>query len=274
MDGKESKARGSSSDRMLSVLDRFTADSPAWTVEDLQVELECSRATTYRYVRALVEVGLLAAAAGGTYVLGPRIIELDRQIRLCDPLVIAAKDVMVRVKEEMQANLMLCSFYGDKVMSVHQEWVDPKIESSYERGRPMPLFRGATAKTILANLPTYQQRALLQRYGEEIAEAGLGKTWDEFRKHLKGFRQDHALVSWGEIDPTLVGIGAPIFFEEGQVTGSLSFIVRSARLGEERVQGLRRAVSDAAAEISGRLGMVTSSSATGQYVARPPRRGS
>lgn len=274
MGEKDGKGRGSSSDRMLSVLDRFTADAPAWTVEGLQVELECSRATTYRYVRALVEVGLLAAAAGGTYVLGPRIIELDRQIRLCDPLVIAAKDVMVRVKQEMQANLMLCSFYGDKVMSVHQEWVDPKIESSYERGRPMPLFRGATAKTILANLPTYQQRALLQRYGDEIAEAGLGKTWDEFRKHLKSFRQDHAIVSWGEIDPTLVGIGAPIFFEEGQVTGSLSFILRKARLSDERVEDLREAVSAAAVEISGRLGMVTSSSATGQHVARPPRRNS
>ena len=113
---------------------------------------------------------------------------------------------------------------------------------------------------------------MLLRYGKEIEEAGLGANWDEFRQELRKCRQQHALVSWGEIDPALVGIGAPIFFEEGQVTGSLSFIVRKTRLGEERIEELRRAVTEAAAEISGRLGMVTSASATGQHVARPPRR--
>ena len=38
-------------------------------------------ATAYRYLKSLTESGLLAPTAGGAYVLGSRIIELDRHLR-------------------------------------------------------------------------------------------------------------------------------------------------------------------------------------------------
>jgi DNA-binding IclR family transcriptional regulator len=257
---------------MLGILDYFTIETPAWTVDALQIEMGGSRATTYRYVKALVDAGLLAPAAGGAYVLGARIIELDRQIRLCDPLLAAARDVMVRVCEALQANLMLCGFYGENVMCVHQEWIDAKVQSSYERGRPMPLFRGATARVILAHLPTYQQKNLLLTYGKEIAESGLGENWDEFRGNLKTLRREGSCVSFGQIDNTLVGIGAPIFLGQGDVTGSLSFIVSRGGLKEARIEELRAAVKAAAAEISERLDLVMSVANGGNQASRSPRR--
>lgn len=264
--------RGSSADRVLSVLDYFTTEHPAWTVDGLQAEMGGSRATTYRYVKALVDAGLLAPAAGGEYVLGARIIELDRQIRLRDPLLAAARGVMARVCQERQANLMLCSFYGDKVMCVDQEWIDPRVQSSYERGRPMPLFRGATARMILAYLPTYQQKNLLLNHAREIAEAGLGETWEEFRTNLKAMRKEGSHVSWGQIDSNLVGIGAPVFHGQGEVTGSLSFIVARKGLEEARIQELRQAVMAAAAEISGRLDRMTAAPNSTQPMPRSSRR--
>ncbi len=264
--------RGSSADRMLGILDYFTTETPAWTVDALQAEMGGSRATTYRYVKALVDAGLLAPAAGGAYVLGARIIELDRQIRLCDPLLAAARDVMSRVCDTYQANLMLCSFYGEKVMCVHQEWIDTKVQSSYERGRPMPLFRGATARMILAHLPTYQQKNLLLNHAKEIADSGLGETWEEFRGNLKAMRRDGSCVSFGQIDNTLVGIGAPIFLGQGDVTGSLSFIVSRAGLKDARIEELRAAVKVAAAEVSERLDLVMSVTNGGNQASRSPRR--
>ena len=43
------------------------------------------------------------------------------------------------------ARQLMCSYYGDKVMCVDRYWTDDSIESSYARGRPFPMFRGATA---------------------------------------------------------------------------------------------------------------------------------
>ncbi|WP_313464024.1 helix-turn-helix domain-containing protein, partial [Achromobacter sp.] len=178
----------STPDRMLSILDLFRDGTTAAFQEDVMAHLECSRATAYRYLKSLTESGLLAPTAGGAYVLGSRIIELDRHLRQHDPLMRAARDVMRATGDELHANLMLCSYYGDKVLCVDRYWTDNSIESSYARGRPFPMFRGATAKPILANLPPYQLRNLMLWHAAEIREAGLGDDWDAFRANLKRLR--------------------------------------------------------------------------------------
>ena len=70
---------------MLSVLDAFSEDAPIWTVDNIAAALGYTRATAYRYVGGLCDAGLLTRVAQGAYALGPRIIELDRQIQRCDP---------------------------------------------------------------------------------------------------------------------------------------------------------------------------------------------
>src|SRR5688572_12073091 len=72
--------------RLLGVLDLFTPGSPAWSTDALIRSLDMSRSNGYRYIKALSDVGLIAPVSDGHYVLGPRIVELDRQIRQCDPL--------------------------------------------------------------------------------------------------------------------------------------------------------------------------------------------
>ena len=139
----------------------------------------------------------------------------------------AARDVMRAAGDELHANLMLCSYYGDKVMCVDRYWTDDSIESSYARGRPFPMFRGATAKPILANLPPYQLRNLMLWHAAEIREAGLGEDWDEFRANLKQLRAG-VCVSHGEVDRGLMGIGAAIFSPDQKVVGSLVFIASQA----------------------------------------------
>ncbi|MBR8655563.1 IclR family transcriptional regulator [Achromobacter sp. Marseille-Q0513] len=243
----------STPDRMLSILDLFRDDTTAAFQEDVMEHLECSRATAYRYLKSLTESGLLAPTSGGAYVLGSRIIELDRHLRQHDPLMRAARDVMRAAGDELHANLMLCSYYGDKVMCVDRYWTDDSIESSYARGRPFPMFRGATAKPILANLPPYQLRNLMLWHAAEIREAGLGEDWDEFRANLKQLRAAGVCVSHGEVDRGLMGIGAAIFSPDQKVVGSLVFIASQARTTAQRLEALKTRIQAAAAQVSENL---------------------
>ncbi|WP_027552144.1 IclR family transcriptional regulator [Bradyrhizobium sp. Cp5.3] len=238
---------------MLSILDLFRDDTTAVFQEDVMAHLECSRATAYRYLKSLTESGLLTPTAGGAYVLGSRIIELDRHLRQHDPLMRAARDVMRAIGDELHANLMLCSYYGDKVMCVDRYWPDASIESSYARGRPFPMFRGATAKPILANLPPYQLRNLMLWHADEIRSAGLGENWDQFRANLKRLRAAGAYVSHGEVDRGLLGIGTAIFSPEQKVVGSLVFITSEARTPPERLALLQARIQSAAKQVSQNL---------------------
>lgn len=243
----------STPDRMLSILDLFRDDTIAVFQEDVMEHLECSRATAYRYLKSLTEAGLLASTAGGAYVLGSRIIELDRHLRQHDPLIRAAREVMRATGDELHANLMLCSYYGDKVMCVDRYWPDTSIESSYTRGRPFPMFLGATAKPILANLSPYQLRNLMLWHADEIRAAGLGDNWDAFRTNLKRLRTAGVYVSHGEVDRGLMGIGAAIFSPEQKVVGSLVFISPERRTPAERLAVLQARIQVAARQVTQNL---------------------
>jgi DNA-binding IclR family transcriptional regulator len=241
-------------DKMLSILNLFSEAKSVVTHDDIIASLGCSRATAYRYLKALSTVGLVGPVHGGSYVVGSRVIELDRLLRLRDPILQAARPVMADLARRHKFNVMLCTYYGDKVMCADTEWPDPSYKSSYERGRPMPMFLGATAKAILAHLTPYQQRNLMLWHPADIRAAGLGESWNEFRDNLRRLRKEKVVVSYGEIDTGLVGIGAPVFSSENKVLGSLVAIVPENKAGKARLPGLKQATLDAAEAITAKLG--------------------
>ena len=243
----EKAAPDGSLDKMLSILNLFSEAKSGITHDDIVASLGCSRATAYRYLKALSTAGLITPVHGGTYVVGSRVIELDRLLRLRDPILQAARPVMVQLARKHKVNVMLCCYYGDKVMCADTEWPDPSYKSSYERGRPMPMFLGATAKAILAHLTPYQQRNLMLWHPAEIRAAGLGASWTEFRDNLRRLRKEKVVVSHGEIDPGLIGIGAPLF-GDNKVLGSLVVIVPET--GQARLATLKQATLEAAEAVT------------------------
>lgn len=244
----------SSLGRTLAVLDAFTLAAPRWTVDGLTAALGFARSTTYRYVKELCEAGLLAPAGGGGYVLGPRIIELDRLIRRCDPLLAASRDVMRGMLADCGNDvLLLCRLYRDKVLCVHQERAGAAVDISYSRGRPMPLFRGATSKIMLAYLPERQAARLFLEHRQEIAAAGLGEEWREFSALLRALRRRGFCVSHGEVDKGAVGVAAPIFDPDRRLLGSLSRVLAVAEYSEQRLPDIARSVMEGAGRITENL---------------------
>jgi DNA-binding IclR family transcriptional regulator len=243
---------GSSGDRLLAVLALFTIERPEWTVDAAASELGVSATTAYRYFNRLTKAGLISPVSGASYALGPAIIQMDRQIQICDPMLTAARAVMADLIQYAAEGsiVLLCRLFHDRVMCMHQViGRGPQMPVSYERGRLMPLYRGATAKIILAHLPPRALKSLLAHDAAEIAAAGLGGDWNEFRAHLAALRRQGVVVSRGEIDPGRVGIAAPIFDRDRAVLGSLSFVLPAARADETLIGRLAPLTSAGAREI-------------------------
>ncbi len=238
--------------RVLGILDLFTPDMPVWTVETLVERLRLARATVYRYVRTLCDAGFLVPVPGAGYVLGPRFIEFDRNIRLADPLLQIAPPVMAQLRDIVQGAQLLCAFYGLRVLSVLQDKTDPNITMSMERGRAFPLFRGSPSRIILANLPTNQLRTLALNHQREIEAAGLGANWNEFRDNLRAMRRRGFVVA-SDIDKALVGISAPIFQAPGAVTASLCLVRLKQNAPPDQLDYLGDVAVQAAQRISAAL---------------------
>ena len=242
----------SSGDRLLAVLELFTIGRPEWTVEAVADQLGVSATTAYRYFKRLTKAGLITPISGAGYSLGPAIIQMDRQIQICDPMLNAARAVMLDLIQYAAEGsiILLCRQFHDRVMCMHQVMGrGPQSLVSYERGRLMPLFRGATSKIILAHLPTRTLKSLYAPEAVEIALAGLGENWEEFRRALSVLRRAGICISRGEIDPGRVGIAAPIFDGERAILGSLTFVLPSLRADETLVGRLASLTVAGAREI-------------------------
>lgn len=228
---------GSSHNRLLSVLSLFSVERPNWTVEGAAIALDVSVTTAYRYFKSLSQIGLITPVSRAAYMLGPAIIEWDRAIQICDPMLAAARSVMLDLIQYAAdgAIVLLCRRFRDRVLCVHQVLGrGPQEPVSYERGRPMPLFIGATSKIILANFSRRELKAVFAAKAKEIAEAGLGREWETFAAGLKELRRAGISISQGEVDRGRTGIAAPVFDAEGAILGSLSFVLPE-RLADNRM---------------------------------------
>ena len=145
-------------------------------------------------------------------------------MRMHDPFINAAQAEMVSLVETHgEVIVLLARLYKDKVICVHREGTNLQA-SGYERGRPMPLDRGAASKVILANLTARQLRKLSAGGGEERATEIA-----DLRQELRDIRSKGYSITRGEIDPTKVGLSVPVFRANHHLEGSLSFVIEAGR---------------------------------------------
>jgi len=211
-------------ERLHLILRLFSPERPQWTADETAAALGFSRSTAYRQLGALVKSGLLEALEGSSaYVLGPAIIELDRNIRLSDPLLTAATPAMRWLAEQapVPCTVLLCRLYRDRVMCIEQEEKAGAAGTvSYERGRPMPLSRGAPSRTILAQLPPRRLATLMPSIE---AENAAGFDSEAFCRRLREIRKDGHCVTRGEVDDDVVGIAVPLAMPRRGGAASLGF---------------------------------------------------
>jgi DNA-binding IclR family transcriptional regulator len=238
-----------SADRLLSMLHLFSADRPRWTAEQAAPVLGVSLSTAYRYFRSLTAAGLLTpVGSSGDYVLGPGIIELDRLLRISDPLLQAAQQTMgwLASQIELESLLLLCRRYHGQVMCIHQEQVaGSAYRSHYERGLPLPLFRGAGSKVILANLPPGRRSQYLRQF-DQIEAGGDAGGVEVLREELRQIRRDGFHLAHGELDPAARGLAVPLFDPERAVLGSLCVVYQREldAVGFTRLKGLLAAAAE------------------------------
>lgn len=173
-------------------------------------ELGYTRPTLYRYLKSLRDSGLLMATRGGQFTLGPRVVEMDYLSRRADPLVAAAAPHLGRLTAAYPCTALIVRWYGDKMLCVTSQTSAPNPVSSYPRGRPMPMGRGAIARSIMAFLPKQQLTPLISRYADDLREVGVGESPQDIVAVLKRIKRAGVAIAFGEVTPGAVGIAAPI----------------------------------------------------------------
>ena len=211
---------------VLRLFNRQNAENAAsWTVPAMAAALGAPASTLYRTVRDLTREGFLEQAGEAHYRLGPAFIEFDRLLRLSDPLVRIGRNILSDFVKQagIPCVALMARLYNGEVMCVADETAPgTPFKSSYERGRPMPLTRGATSKVILANLPSRELGKLI----------GPREANPELRQQLLSIRRAGFFATASEIDPGLAGMAAPVIVEEMDITASFTLVTEEANIDD------------------------------------------
>lgn len=235
--------------RFVDVLRLFNEGKPDWTIQEMAIATEVPASTVYRTVRELVGQGFLDPSIEAHYRLGAAIIEFDRRLRISDPLIREGDLMLAEVLDAVQVPCVavLARLYRDQVICVADHRTpNSAVETSYERGRPMPLLRGATSKTILAQLPK-------ARLGKVIKAGHDRALKDDMLAELALIRRQGYAITRGEVDTGLVGIAVPVSCPEAAINASMSLIVRAADITESAERRLLMMLSPVADMLSRKL---------------------
>jgi len=238
---------------MLGVLDLFDDAHLTRTAEDIAAALDVSLPTSYRYVRLLLQAGLLQRVEDSHYALGPRIILLDHYIRRADPVLKVGLPVLRELVDATGFDCVLTGVFGLQVLDTYREMGSSPANLAYGRGRPRPLFLGAAPKVLLASFGSTQLKKVFESKHKELVRSGLPAEWSEFRRYYSAIRKAGHYVSKGELEPQLAAVAAPILKPDGGAWAAISLVFDTSRLAIVDLEKMVHLITEAAMRIGGRL---------------------
>ncbi len=208
--------------RYKKILDLFSEERSSWTVLEISKALETPSSTIYRIIREMVSAEFLESAAGSYFRLGPAFIKFNRIINFSDPLVRAGQPFLKKLADEnpITSVNVLARLYGNKVMCV-ADYKSPsfKKNTSYQRGKLMPLIYGATSRAIIMQITNRKLQDLI--YLENFKS---DEDKNNFLKDLKNDRKKGYCFTEGQVDKGLIGFAVSISNKKLGIKASLSSI--------------------------------------------------
>lgn len=243
----------SSTSKMLTILDLFTEKRINISIEDVTEHLNISIPTGYRYLKELCEVGLLAKVESNSYILGPKIIKLDYQIRKIDPIIRLGRPILKELVNLIGGEALISNIYNDEIINVHSEKSsDFNHDLTYSRGNPHPLYKGATSKIIISHFTKTKLRKVYEEYEKNIKEEDIASSWEAFHKKLVEYKKQEYAIAYGELDSSMVGIAAPIFIDN-QIVGAITLVIPEYRLVVLNLENILQLVIISAKKLTNQL---------------------
>ena len=249
----------SSPGRVLAILQLFSKDRPVWNPDQINELLGYTRTTGYRYVKELVDAGFLKKISTGLYSLGPRIIELDYQLRESDPLLLAAKPILEEISLETGYNSVISELFLNSMQIIDTYRASPQtgLELTYGRGRPRPFLISAAPKILLSGLKSNQLKGVFTHYKEQIKDSEMGPSWEDFRAYLKDVKKRGYYCSYGELEAKIGAVAVPIFNRDGDTAAAFALVGNVNKIRTEKPDVLAKKMQAASQKITQRIKIST-----------------
>jgi DNA-binding IclR family transcriptional regulator len=238
-------------DRCASLLDAIGQYEEPVSLKILAADSGLHPSTTFRILKALIDVGFAEKDSAGHYLLGRKLAYLAGKVHRGTDLREVALDIMEDLRNTIGETVNLTVREGDEVIYIERVTSNRMMRVEQLIGSRAPLHVTAVGKMMLGELGDHFIRAYINRTGLKRYTPHTVTTEEDLlnivhQVKTQGFAYDNEEAEEG------VGcIGVLIFDGNNAVVAGLSI---SAPI-ERRKAGWVKLVKDAGKKISGRLGV-------------------
>jgi DNA-binding IclR family transcriptional regulator len=238
-------------ERGLELLLTFSEEQPLLSVSEIATQTRLPVSTVYRLIQTLEAKGFVAAAGVGRYQLGASVVGMIRVVRRRFDRGIGGLSLpfMEELTAQIGETTLLTVVSGVQAVCIESTESRQAIQLSFQRGRVMPLWAGASAKVLLAYLDPQTQARVLeqlddQRYanGEQVDPRALRRQLDTI------CAQGYAFTD-SEVDPGVHAVAVPVLDSRGRLLAGLSIAGPSDRLPSQHIPALAAQLRDTAGQI-------------------------
>jgi DNA-binding IclR family transcriptional regulator len=212
--------------RALDILGAFSPAHPRLHLSELADAVGLPRPSVRRLAVTLIERGFLRQAADGTYLLGPRLLELGGQV--------AEGSAITRHTREAADELSRRT--GETVLVAEVDWdnlslliigkrnpVHPSAAATSPVGNRYPLASGCLAKAVLSGLPPEGAAAIVPRL--RLTPRTVATIVDPRRlvADVEASRARGYATQSGEFLPGMAGAAVPVH-DGGRVVGAVAVL--------------------------------------------------
>lgn len=233
----DNKALNNSLDKALTLLSYFTSDRNIIGLSELARLSNIPKATVYRLMSTLQAHGFITKVSivgkDNQYKLGLRFLEFGKLVSEDLEIRKIALPYMEKLRDTVNECVQLIIKDNDEAVYIEKLECKQLIRLYTRTGRRAPLYGGACPRAILTFLPDDEIKQILDSKPLVKVTEGTIVDKDRLMEIIKQDRIRGYTVSYGELEPETVAVGAPIFDIMGNVVASISIAGPDSRFTEK-----------------------------------------
>lgn len=223
-------------DQSLKILSYFTKEKPHWGARELAKETGMNHATVYRILATFESNRFLVKdVETKKYSLGFRLWELG--LLMYDNLNLAKliRPILKQLMVDTGESIFLTGLDRNEALTLDAMEPDNKVRYSVSVGSRVPLYAGASYRSIMAFMPEEKIEEILN--GELKAHTPHSITDpDVLRRKLVEIRENGWAISNGEYTKDVTAIAVPLFDQNEKVFASLTVAGPNYRFTENDIE--------------------------------------
>jgi len=222
----QGKSPAGGAERMLYLLTLLAQQGRPLSVAELAACSGLASSTLYRQLALLKSWGFVQESAS-SYMPGPTCLQLALGFDQASWLMREALPEMRRLSEKTNETVGLMVVAHDRMVCLDMVESRHSLRCAFVKGKALPLFFGASAKSLLAFLPALQRTAIVQ---EALHSKTLStEQQSELETEIIQIRRQGYAQSRSEVDEGIWGISAPLLSGTEKLLGTITLMAPNER---------------------------------------------